>query len=75
MPLLNTQSPSAFLTGVHRGHVAVIEATKALADKAGAKMAVVTFDPHPATLVRPEDRSEAAHVFGSEAGAFGSAWC
>ncbi len=40
--------------GVHRGHVAVIEATKALANKAGAKMAVVTFDPHPATLVRPE---------------------
>ncbi len=40
--------------GVHRGHAAVIAATKALADQTGAKTAVVTFDPHPASLVRPD---------------------
>lgn len=40
--------------GVHRGHAAVIAATKDLADSVDAKTAVITFDPHPATLVRPE---------------------
>lgn len=40
--------------GVHKGHNAVIAATKKLAEDAGAKTAVITFDPHPATLVRPE---------------------
>ncbi len=40
--------------GVHRGHDEVIRATHALANTIGAKTAVVTFDPHPASLVRPE---------------------
>lgn len=40
--------------GVHRGHNHVISATRELASKLDAKTAVITFDPHPASLVRPE---------------------
>ncbi len=40
--------------GVHEGHKAVIAATKALATERGLQSAVVTFDPHPAQLLRPE---------------------
>ena len=40
--------------GVHRGHRFVIEETRRLADQIGARVAVVTFDPHPARVVRPE---------------------
>lgn len=41
--------------GVHIGHRAVIAQTQALAKELGIKMAVVTFDPHPALVVRPEN--------------------
>lgn len=44
-----------FFDGVHRGHASVVQKTKELADAAGVKTAVVTFDPHPASLVRPEN--------------------
>jgi riboflavin kinase/FMN adenylyltransferase len=40
--------------GVHRGHQAVIAAVRGLAQEAGARSAVVTFDRHPASVVRPE---------------------
>ena len=40
--------------GVHLGHRLVIERTRAEADKRGARTAVVTFDRHPASVVRPE---------------------
>ncbi len=40
--------------GVHRGHRTVIEQTRSLADETGARLAVVTFDPHPAQVIRPE---------------------
>ena len=40
--------------GVHRGHRFVIEETRRLADQRGARVGVVTFDPHPARVVRPE---------------------
>lgn len=40
--------------GLHHGHQAVIEQVRALADERGARSAVVTFDRHPATVVRPE---------------------
>ena len=40
--------------GVHIGHQAVIERLKILAGADGAATAVVTFDRHPATVVRPE---------------------
>jgi len=40
--------------GVHLGHQAVINQVRAIADEAGARSVVLTFDRHPATVVRPE---------------------
>src|SRR5689334_15192354 len=40
--------------GVHRGHRAVISTVRRLAEQRGLATAVVTFDRHPATVVRPE---------------------
>ena len=40
--------------GVHRGHRHVVEQTRVLADSTGARLAVVTFDPHPARVIRPD---------------------
>ena len=40
--------------GVHRGHRAVIKEVRRLAGERELKSAVVTFDPHPARVVRPE---------------------
>ena len=40
--------------GVHLGHRAVLERTRREAERLGAATAVVTFDRHPASVVRPE---------------------
>jgi riboflavin kinase/FMN adenylyltransferase len=40
--------------GVHRGHRAVIEEVRRRAETLDCPTAVVTFDRHPATVVRPE---------------------
>ena len=40
--------------GVHLGHLAVIEQVKSRAAELHAKSVVVTFDRHPASVVRPE---------------------
>lgn len=40
--------------GLHLGHQAVIAQVRSLAAERGARSAVVTFDRHPATIVRPE---------------------
>ncbi len=40
--------------GVHRGHQAVIARVRQLAGARGLRTAVVTFDRHPAAVVRPE---------------------
>ena len=40
--------------GVHRGHQAVIARVQQLAEARGMRTAVVTFDRHPAAVVRPE---------------------
>ena len=40
--------------GVHLGHRALIGRVRAMAAELGASTAVVTFDRHPATVVRPE---------------------
>ena len=41
--------------GVHRGHQVVLGATVAEAEAAGLMSVAVTFDPHPATVHRPEE--------------------
>src|SRR3954452_7577402 len=40
--------------GVHLGHQLVIGEARRLAAELGARSAVVTFDRHPAAVVRPE---------------------
>ena len=41
--------------GVHRGHAEILSRARALhAQTPGAKTAVVTFEPHPLTVLRPE---------------------
>lgn len=40
--------------GVHRGHKAIIAQAKKLAGRLGFKPAVMTFEPHPLHLFRPE---------------------
>ena len=40
--------------GVHRGHARVLAKARAYADELGLPMYVVTFDPHPAAVLRPE---------------------
>ena len=39
--------------GVHLGHQAVIAAAKAAAAQAGARLAVLTFEPHPRSVFQP----------------------
>ena len=41
--------------GVHRGHQAVIAAAAHAAQRTGAELGVVTFEPHPARLLRPNE--------------------
>lgn len=43
-----------FFDGVHLGHRVVIGEARRIAAELGAKSAVVTFDQHPASVVRPE---------------------
>lgn len=40
-----------FFDGVHRGHQAVLQAAVARAEAAGTEAVVVTFDPHPRTVL------------------------
>ena len=39
--------------GVHRGHVALLEAARATAGEFGAEVGVLTFDPHPRCVLDP----------------------
>ncbi|MDQ3546317.1 MAG: bifunctional riboflavin kinase/FAD synthetase [Verrucomicrobiota bacterium] len=41
--------------GVHRGHQAVISTAARHAEEAGGTAVVVTFDPHPAKILRPHE--------------------
>lgn len=54
----DAKQPKAVLSignfdGVHRGHAALIAAARAIADQQRLKVAVLSFDPHPASLLRP----------------------
>jgi riboflavin kinase / FMN adenylyltransferase len=40
--------------GLHRGHAALLDATRRTAADLGAPALVLTFEPHPRTLFRPE---------------------
>ena len=57
-PCPTPSDPSAITIGaydgVHLGHRAVIAEVRELADRLGVQTVVVTFDKHPAMVVRPE---------------------
>jgi riboflavin kinase / FMN adenylyltransferase len=40
--------------GLHRGHQRIIEVGRKLRAQSGGKLVVVTFEPHPLTVLRPE---------------------
>jgi riboflavin kinase/FMN adenylyltransferase len=40
--------------GVHRGHQVILERLRREADARGAEAVVLTFDPHPVSVVRPD---------------------
>lgn len=40
--------------GVHIGHAAIVSELRTMASRLSAEASVLTFDPHPATLVRPD---------------------
>jgi|TARA_B100001971_G_scaffold209929_1_gene234396 riboflavin kinase/FMN adenylyltransferase len=40
--------------GVHRGHAKIIDRVRRRADECGVTAAVLTFDPHPSRVVRPD---------------------
>ena len=42
--------------GVHIGHQAVLRAAREEADRLGLELAVLTFDPHPAEILKPDAR-------------------
>ena len=41
--------------GVHLGHQAVISTRRGTRQEAGGTAVVVTFDPHPAKILRPQE--------------------
>jgi riboflavin kinase / FMN adenylyltransferase len=52
-------APPSFVTvgnfdGVHRGHQLILENLILRAGKSGSRAAVLTFDPHPARILRPD---------------------
>ena len=57
-PQAGTGTPSVVtigvFDGVHRGHRHLIGVARAQADERGLPLTVVTFDPHPMTVVRPD---------------------
>jgi riboflavin kinase / FMN adenylyltransferase len=54
-PLLEGVAALGNFDGVHRGHQAVIAKARALAHAQGRPLWVVTFEPHPRRLFRPDD--------------------
>ena len=41
--------------GVHRGHTALLETARAIAAREKAPLSVLTFEPHPRSVLRPDD--------------------
>ncbi len=41
--------------GVHRGHQAIVQRAQAWARQAGVPVVVLTFDPHPSEILRPQN--------------------
>lgn len=59
--------------GVHRGHRALLARARAHADAAGRPLVVVTFDPHPASVVAPGREPELLGTVADRARLLGGA--
>lgn len=53
----NTVVTIGSFDGVHSGHRRILEQVKSLAQSCGGESVVITFDPHPRTVLQPGDRS------------------
>lgn len=55
---INTAAPAVVcigvFDGVHRGHRALIDRARIIADDLGIGVSIMTFDPHPMAVLRPE---------------------
>jgi len=51
-----------FFDGVHLGHQAVIERAKTIAQAKGVKLAVLTYDHHPALVYRPLEADDRKYL-------------
>ena len=58
--------------GVHRGHRAVLQTVKRIADAEGLRPAVITFDRHPLEVVAPERAPKRLMTPADEAATLGS---
>ncbi len=45
--------------GVHRGHQVILATARGRADRSGNQLVVMTFDPHPSAVLKPEHAPEA----------------
>ena len=59
------------MDGVHRGHLAVLQAAHAAGP--GAKLAALTFEPHPREHFRPDDPPFRLTLLPAKAAALGAA--
>jgi riboflavin kinase/FMN adenylyltransferase len=53
--------------GLHRGHVAVLEAAAEAARRLGGPLGVVTFEPHPREILQPESTFRRLTMFRTRA--------
>lgn len=53
-PIANSVVCIGVFDGVHKGHQALIARGRQLADELGCAVAVITFNPHPGRVLRPE---------------------
>ncbi|NLX15321.1 MAG: bifunctional riboflavin kinase/FAD synthetase [Phycisphaerales bacterium] len=44
--------------GVHRGHQTILETARERANRIGTRLVVMTFDPHPSAVLKPEHAPE-----------------
>src|SRR4051794_6489246 len=59
LPGLRSVPPGAVLSvgnydGIHLGHRRLLDLANAEREKGGGRVAIVTFEPHPLTVLRPE---------------------
>jgi riboflavin kinase/FMN adenylyltransferase len=56
-PFRNTVVTIGSFDGVHTGHRRILDKVRTLARACGGESVVITFDPHPRTVLQPNDQS------------------